>query len=138
MGSSSEEEEKGGEMEREIEDQIDPRAEERELKNHLLKKYSGYLSSLKQELSKKKKKGKLPKDARQELLRWWELHNKWPYPSVNKTHYSLFISFLHAHNLFVKMPKPKKRLAECVCVWGASRRQKSWHWRNQLGLTRNR
>ncbi|CAK9312483.1 unnamed protein product [Citrullus colocynthis] len=81
MGSSSEEEEKGGEMEREIEDQIDPRAEERELKNHLLKKYSGYLSSLKQELSKKKKKGKLPKDARQELLRWWELHNKWPYPS---------------------------------------------------------
>ncbi|XP_038884572.1 homeobox protein knotted-1-like 2 isoform X2 [Benincasa hispida] len=81
MGSSSSEEEKGGEGEREIEDQIDPRAEERELKNHLLKKYSGYLSSLKQELSKKKKKGKLPKDARQELLRWWELHNKWPYPS---------------------------------------------------------
>ncbi|KAL0558119.1 hypothetical protein IC582_006684 [Cucumis melo] len=84
MGSSTEEEAEklGGEEEREIEeDQIDPRAEERELKNHLLKKYSGYLSSLKQELSKKKKKGKLPKDARQQLLRWWELHNKWPYPS---------------------------------------------------------
>ncbi|KAG9147161.1 hypothetical protein Leryth_005397 [Lithospermum erythrorhizon] len=61
--------------------QIDPRAEDRELKNHLLKKYSGYLSSLKQELSKKKKKGKLPKDARQKLLNWWELHYKWPYPS---------------------------------------------------------
>ncbi|KAK6130802.1 hypothetical protein DH2020_035467 [Rehmannia glutinosa] len=29
--------------------EIDPRAEDRELKNHLLKKYSGYLSSLKQE-----------------------------------------------------------------------------------------
>ncbi|KAF8404807.1 hypothetical protein HHK36_009697 [Tetracentron sinense] len=61
--------------------EIDPRAEDRELKNHLLKKYSGYLGSLKQELSKKKKKGKLPKDARQKLLTWWELHYKWPYPS---------------------------------------------------------
>ncbi|THU71593.1 hypothetical protein C4D60_Mb04t03090 [Musa balbisiana] len=56
-------------------------AEDRELKHHLLKKYSGYLSSLRQELSKKKKKGKLPKDARQQLLNWWELHYKWPYPS---------------------------------------------------------
>ncbi|KAF9612114.1 hypothetical protein IFM89_038182 [Coptis chinensis] len=36
--------------------EIDPGAEDRELKNHLLKKYSGYLGSLKQELSKKKKK----------------------------------------------------------------------------------
>jgi homeobox protein Meis2 len=55
---------------------------DQELKHHLLKKYSGYLSSLKQELSKKKKKGKLPKDARQQLLSWWEMHYKWPYPSV--------------------------------------------------------
>lgn len=62
--------------------EIDPRAEDRELKSHLLRKYSGYLSSLKQELSKKKKKGKLPKEARQKLLSWWELHYKWPYPSV--------------------------------------------------------
>ena len=60
-------------------------AEDRELKHHLLKKYSGYLSSLRQELSKKKKKGKLPKDARQQLLNWWELHYKWPYPSVSAT-----------------------------------------------------
>ncbi|KAL3634111.1 hypothetical protein CASFOL_021165 [Castilleja foliolosa] len=64
--------------------EIDPRAEDRELKNHLLKKYSGYLGSLKQELSKKKKKGKLPKDARQKLLNWWELHYKWPYPSESE------------------------------------------------------
>ncbi|KAL6511202.1 hypothetical protein OROHE_020571 [Orobanche hederae] len=64
--------------------EIDPRAEDRELKNHLLKKYSGYLSSLKQELSKKKKKGKLPKDARQKLLSWWEVHYKWPYPSESE------------------------------------------------------
>lgn len=64
--------------------EIDPRAEDRELKSHLLKKYSGYLSSLKQELSKKKKKGKLPKDARLKLLSWWELHYKWPYPSESE------------------------------------------------------
>lgn len=80
VGSSEEDQENsGGETEL---PEIDPRAEDRELKNHLLRKYSGYLSSLKQELSKKKKKGKLPKEARQKLLNWWELHYKWPYPSV--------------------------------------------------------
>ncbi|XP_064997246.1 homeobox protein knotted-1-like 6 [Musa acuminata AAA Group] len=63
--------------------ELDPCTEDQELKHHLLKKYGGYLSSLKQELSKKKKKGKLPKDARQQLLNWWELHYKWPYPSVS-------------------------------------------------------
>ncbi|XP_074555621.1 homeotic protein knotted-1-like [Curcuma longa] len=62
---------------------IDLHADDKELKLHLLKKYSGYLSSLKQELSKKKK-GKLPKEARQKLLKWWELHNKWPYPSESE------------------------------------------------------
>ncbi|RWW88220.1 hypothetical protein BHE74_00002916 [Ensete ventricosum] len=60
---------------------IDPHADDKELKHHLLKKYSGYLSSLRQELSKKKKKGKLPKEARQKLLSWWAMHYKWPYPS---------------------------------------------------------
>ncbi|KAM7263999.1 hypothetical protein ACFE04_001682 [Oxalis oulophora] len=80
VGSSEEEQDNsGGETEL---PEIDPRAEDRELKNHLLKKYSDYLSSLKQELSKKKKKEKLPKEARQKLLSWWELHYKWPYPSV--------------------------------------------------------
>lgn len=82
VGSSEEDQENsGGETEL---PEIDPRAEDRELKNHLLKKYSGYLSSLKQELSKKKKKGKLPKEARQKLLSWWELHYKWPYPSESE------------------------------------------------------
>ncbi|XP_077216270.1 homeobox protein knotted-1-like 2 [Tasmannia lanceolata] len=77
---SSEEDQDGSGGETEL-PEIDPRAEDRELKHHLLKKYSGYLSSLKHELSKKKKKGKLPKEARQKLLNWWELHYKWPYPS---------------------------------------------------------
>ncbi|XP_019709942.1 homeotic protein knotted-1 isoform X2 [Elaeis guineensis] len=75
---SEDQEGSGGETEL---PELDPRAEDRELKHHLLKKYSGYLSSLRQELSKKKKKGKLPKEARQKLLSWWELHYKWPYPS---------------------------------------------------------
>ncbi|KAL1223530.1 Homeobox protein knotted-1-like 1 [Cardamine amara subsp. amara] len=83
MVSSDEEQENNSGGETELAE-IDPRAEDRELKNHLLKKYSGYLSSLKQELSKKKKKGKLPKEARQKLLTWWELHYKWPYPSESE------------------------------------------------------
>ncbi|WOL03065.1 homeobox protein knotted-1-like 6 [Canna indica] len=75
-----EQEGSGGEMD-DMAMEVDPCSEDQELKHHLLKKYGGYLSSLKQELSKKKKKGKLPKDARQQLLNWWDLHYKWPYPS---------------------------------------------------------
>ncbi|XP_039069885.1 homeobox protein knotted-1-like 2 [Hibiscus syriacus] len=82
VGSSEEDQDNsGGETEL---SEFNPRVEDRELKNHLLRKYSGYLSSLKQELSKKKKKGKLPKEARQKLLSWWELHYKWPYPSESE------------------------------------------------------
>ncbi|KAG6473335.1 homeobox protein knotted-1-like 6 [Zingiber officinale] len=77
---SSEDDQDGSGGETEL-PEPDASAEDRELKHQLLKKYSGYLSSLRQELSKKKKKGKLPKDARQQLLNWWELHYKWPYPS---------------------------------------------------------
>jgi len=64
------------------ENYIDPQAEDGELKGQLLRKYSGYLGSLKQEFLKKRKKGKLPKEARQQLLDWWNCHYKWPYPSV--------------------------------------------------------
>ncbi|KAK1268105.1 Homeobox protein SBH1 [Acorus gramineus] len=60
---------------------VDPQAEESELKGQLLRRYSGYLGSLKQEFMKKRKKGKLPKEARQTLLDWWNMHYKWPYPS---------------------------------------------------------
>lgn len=77
--ASSDDELSGGEVE--IQDS-NQRSEEHDLKEKLLRKYSGYLSSLKQEFSKKKKKGKLPKEARQTLLDWWNLHYKWPYPTV--------------------------------------------------------
>ncbi|CDP13192.1 unnamed protein product [Coffea canephora] len=57
------------------------KAEDRELKETLLRKYGNHISSLKLEFSKKKKKGKLPKEARQILLEWWNVHYKWPYPT---------------------------------------------------------
>ncbi|XP_028763039.1 homeobox protein SBH1-like [Neltuma alba] len=63
---------------------IDPLADDQELKGQLLRKYSGYLGSLKQEFMKKRKKGKLPKEARQQLLDWWSRHYKWPYPSESQ------------------------------------------------------
>ncbi|XP_027931127.1 homeobox protein SBH1 isoform X2 [Vigna unguiculata] len=67
-----------------LQSMIDPQAEDRELKGQLLRKYSGYLGSLKQEFMKKRKKGKLPKEARQQLLEWWSRHYKWPYPSESQ------------------------------------------------------
>lgn len=79
------------------ENYIDPQAEEKELKGQLLRKYSGYLGSLKQEFLKKKKNGKLPKEARQQLLDWWSRHYKWPYPSVSHT----LMKRLHALELYV-------------------------------------
>lgn len=53
-----------------------------ELKEMLLKKYSGYLTHLRKEFLKKRKKGKLPRDARSTLLDWWSTHYRWPYPTV--------------------------------------------------------
>ncbi|PKA62319.1 Homeobox protein knotted-1-like 1 [Apostasia shenzhenica] len=55
-----------------------------ELKDMLLKKYSGYLCSLRKEFSKKRKVGKLPKDARSTLLEWWNSHYRWPYPTEDE------------------------------------------------------
>ncbi|XP_075478690.1 homeobox protein knotted-1-like 1 [Primulina tabacum] len=52
-----------------------------ELKQMLMRKYSGYLSSLRKEFLKKRKKGKLPKNARTALLHWWNTHYRWPYPT---------------------------------------------------------
>lgn len=55
---------------------------DQELKEMLLRKYGGYLSSLRKEFLKKRKKGKLPKDARKTLTDWWNTHYRWPYPTV--------------------------------------------------------
>ncbi|KAK7269430.1 hypothetical protein RIF29_22156 [Crotalaria pallida] len=55
--------------------------DDKELKEMLLRKYSGYLSTLRKEFLKKRKKGKLPKDARMALMDWWNSHYRWPYPT---------------------------------------------------------
>ncbi|RDX83447.1 Homeobox protein knotted-1-like 6, partial [Mucuna pruriens] len=57
------------------------KGEDRELKDRLLRKFGSHIGTLKLEFSKKKKKGKLPKEARQILLQWWNVHYKWPYPT---------------------------------------------------------
>ncbi|KAG6746034.1 hypothetical protein POTOM_050546 [Populus tomentosa] len=77
---SSDEDASGGEAEVAVQD-CTRANEDRELKDKLLCKYSGYISTLKREFSKKKKKGKLPKEAREVLLNWWTVHYKWPYPT---------------------------------------------------------
>ncbi|KAL3728430.1 hypothetical protein ACJRO7_033071 [Eucalyptus globulus] len=83
VGGSSEEELSCGEVEA-------PEGQEylfgmppcdKNLKEVLLRKYSGYLSSLRKEFLKKRKNGKLPKDARMTLLNWWNSHYRWPYPT---------------------------------------------------------
>ncbi|XP_071706362.1 homeobox protein knotted-1-like 6 [Rutidosis leptorrhynchoides] len=74
---SSEEELSGGETETSTQ----ASREDQELKDTLLRKFGGHISSLKHEFSKKKKKGKLPNEARQTLLEWWDSHYKWPYPT---------------------------------------------------------
>ncbi|RCV41104.1 hypothetical protein SETIT_9G109300v2 [Setaria italica] len=79
--SDEDDQEEGSGMESEEALGIDPCSDDKELKRHLLKKYKGCLGSLRKELCKKRKKGKLPKEARQKLLSWWELHYRWPYPS---------------------------------------------------------
>lgn len=79
----SSEEELSGEVEAssECRESFGGRLGDQELKEMLLRKYSGYLSSLRKEFLKKRKKGKLPKDARTTLLEWWKAHYRWPYPT---------------------------------------------------------
>ncbi|XP_052183194.1 homeobox protein knotted-1-like 6 isoform X2 [Diospyros lotus] len=55
--------------------------EDRELKDKLFHRYSGCVSSLMNEFLKRKKKGKLPREAKQILHDWWTTHFKWPYPT---------------------------------------------------------
>ncbi|CAL9078676.1 unnamed protein product, partial [Musa textilis] len=57
------------------------RVADSDLREMLQKKYNGYLSNLRKEFLKKRKKGKLPKDARLILLDWWNAHCRWPYPT---------------------------------------------------------
>ncbi|GKV22934.1 hypothetical protein SLEP1_g32739 [Rubroshorea leprosula] len=75
---SSDEDVSGGELELQ---EAQVRSEDRDLKDRLLRRFGSHISNLKLEFSKKKKKGKLPREARQMLFDWWNLHYKWPYPT---------------------------------------------------------
>ncbi|WKA02682.1 hypothetical protein VitviT2T_020841 [Vitis vinifera] len=82
---TSEEELSCGEAEvSESQESLGARPGDQELKEMLMRKYSGYLSSLRKEFLKKRKKGKLPKDARTMLLEWWNTHYRWPYPTEDE------------------------------------------------------
>ncbi|KAL4639027.1 hypothetical protein ACB092_03G188600 [Castanea dentata] len=75
---SSDEDFSGGEVEVQ---EAQMRGEDRDLKDRLLRRFGSHIGTLKLEFSKKKKKGKLPREARQSLLEWWNVHYKWPYPT---------------------------------------------------------
>ncbi|KAE8705521.1 Homeobox protein knotted-1-like 1 [Hibiscus syriacus] len=77
-GVSSDEDGSGGEVEV---PEGQSRSEDGGLKDRLLRRFGSHISSLKLEFSKKKKKGKLPREARKMLLEWWNVHYKWPYPT---------------------------------------------------------
>ncbi|RDX95436.1 Homeobox protein knotted-1-like 1 [Mucuna pruriens] len=55
--------------------------DDQKIKEMLLRKYSGHFSGLRKEFLKRRKKGKLPKDARITLMDWWNTHHRWPYPT---------------------------------------------------------
>ncbi|XP_031259676.1 homeobox protein knotted-1-like 1 isoform X1 [Pistacia vera] len=83
-GTSEEEEQSYGETAEAAECQYQSgsaRQDEQEVKGMLMRKYSGYLGTLKKEFLKKRKKGKLPKVARMTLMDWWNNHYRWPYPT---------------------------------------------------------
>lgn len=94
-GGTSEEELSGGEVEAsESQESLGGHRLNQDIKGMLMRKYSGYLSSLRKEFLKKRKKGKLPKDARMTLLDWWNNHYRWPYPTVI-TQNTYFLSALY-------------------------------------------
>ncbi|KAK8638610.1 hypothetical protein V6N13_137025 [Hibiscus sabdariffa] len=80
-GTSEEELSCGGEVEASENQESPDDGRSEDVKGMLMRKYSGYLSSLRKEFLKKRKKGKLPKDARVTLLDWWNNHYRWPYPT---------------------------------------------------------
>ncbi|KAL5203102.1 hypothetical protein ABZP36_014054 [Zizania latifolia] len=81
VGSSEDEPCSGDADAAELGQEQSSRLADHELKEMLLKKYSGCLSRLRSEFLKKRKKGKLPKDARSALMDWWNTHYRWPYPT---------------------------------------------------------
>lgn len=77
-----------------------------------LHRYAPQIIQLKEEFSKKKKKGKLPNEATDRLRQWWNSNLSWPYPSEDE----------------------KKVLAEATALnatqinnWFINQRKRHWH-----------
>lgn len=88
---------------------------DRDLKEMLMRKYSGYVSNLRKELLKKRKKGKLPKDAISALLEWWNTHYRWPYPTEeekNKLSQTTGLDQKQINNWFINQRKRHWRPSE--------------------------
>lgn len=123
---SSEEEFSYGEMEAaEGQDTSAFRACDRELKDMLLHKYSGYLGKLKKDFLKSRKKGKLPKDARSALMDWWNTHYRWPYPTVMDSIHAnsvMKVRYLNFQMLVIVMDQLVSHLLNNVCMNRKSRR----------------
>jgi hypothetical protein len=51
------------------------------LRQHLKRRHAASILSLKEEFMRKRKKGKLPKDATSALKAWWQANLVWPYPT---------------------------------------------------------
>ena len=105
---SSDEDFSGGEMEVQ---EAQMRGEDRDLKDRLLRRFGSHIGTLKLEFSKKKKKGKLPREARQTLLEWWSVHYKWPYPTVS--FFLISISINHALLISILIMYDSKQIFGC-------------------------
>lgn len=115
-GGTSEEDLSCGEVEvAESQDYLNNSEGDQQIKEMLMRKYSGYLSSLRKEFLKKRKKGKLPKDARVALLDWWNSHYRWPYPTEeekNKLSEATGLDQKQINNWFINQRKRHWRPSE--------------------------
>lgn len=91
-----------------------PRSKDIGLKDLLRHRFGNHITNLKLEFSKKKKKGKLPKEARQILLEWWNVHSKWPYPTV--TSYFFELDFVFELCRFIPMILWENRIRAIVYI----------------------
>ncbi|KAH1148855.1 hypothetical protein AAZX31_15G241000 [Glycine max] len=101
--------------------------EVQELKDNLLRRYSGYIINLKHEISKKKKKEKLPKEAKQILLAWWNINCKWPYPTKQGSHKECKANNLHGH-IFDPSPRWSSTRRFFTSSHGEKRTLRMWQY----------
>lgn len=105
-----------------------------EMKARLKRKYTYEILTLNNEISGRKKKGKLPSDATTVLKEWWTSNLVWPYPSEDakkELETKTGLSATQINNWFINQRKrhwhkvsftPFFKLSMCVCVLVLQRR----------------